>query len=873
MRTAKDEASLRTACALPGYYFDMLRFVRKGEDGPWHPAAGTFPGWPKEPKSITLLDPCCGSGHFLTEALTVLAALRQSHEQLAPSEAVTAVLRDNLHGLEIDGRCVQIAAFAVALSAWRIGGWQTLPQPHIAWVGAPPPLPNEEFVALAEGDAELEYALNALHDLFANAPVLGSLIEVAGGNIFESEQMQKIGNLLDSLIRRYKTHTPEQIEGAISARGMMDATGILFRKFTIVSTNVPYLGIQKHDEAMLLYIDDHFPVAKHDLATAFLERIKRWLEPSGASATVSLGEWLYLGPYTEYRREFLQRHSPKLICRLGWNAFSYPIRANPALVVDSNLKSSDDSFSLIDCSDSKDFISNKLSVSEVPILATDSKIVLNNPDSRFVARQSDGEPLLEQVAESRSGLHAGDMLQFFAQFWEIGQLGQTWEPVQTAASSTTHFSGRDKIIKWEQESGSLFRLAESVKHLNHAAQNWRAGKPFWGKSGIIVGLMGSAACSIYTGEIFDSNSSAIVPKRKEDLPAIWAFCESGEFSRLVRQIDNSLKLAPRTLLKIPFDREYWESVASEKFSHGLPEPYSDDATQWTFHGHPRNCLKGMELHVALARLAGYRWPAEGDPDMRLSAEARDRIAMAATLPEADADGVLPILAVAGDRPLADRLRDYLNIAIPGWDEATLVREADEQIDKRVGKDLSLEAWLRDRAFRQHCALFQSRPFLWQVWDGQKDGFSAFLHYHRLDHAALQKLTYTLLGAWIARRKAENDERRVEAAMILQKKLEAILEGEAPYDIFVRWKSLAQQPIGWNPDLDDGVRLNIRPWVEAGVLKEANPKGIKWGVDRGKDVTSAPWFNLDKGERNNDRHITLADKHAAREAAAAKVGKA
>ena len=39
--------------------------------------------------------------------------------------------------------------------------------------------------------------------------------------------------------------------------------------------------------------------------------------------------------------------------------------------------------------------------------------------------------------------------------------------------------------------------------------------------------------------------------------------------------------------------------------------------------------------------------------------------------------------------------------------------------------------------------------------------------------------------------------------------------------------------------------------------------IKWGVDRGKDLASAPWFPFDRGERNNDRHLTLADKQAAR----------
>ena len=121
---------------------------------------------------------------------------------LSRSKAVAAVLRDNLHGLEIDGRCVQIAAFAVALTAWRIGGWQKLPQPHIAWVGAPPPLPKREFVALAGGDTQLEYALAALHDLFAQAPILGALLEPSGGDLFEAEKLHSIERLLEPLLAK-----------------------------------------------------------------------------------------------------------------------------------------------------------------------------------------------------------------------------------------------------------------------------------------------------------------------------------------------------------------------------------------------------------------------------------------------------------------------------------------------------------------------------------------------------------------------------------------------------------------------------------------------------------------------------------------------
>jgi hypothetical protein len=114
---APDGETLREACALPGVEWEYLRFVREEGDGNWRPAAGTFPGWPQRAAEITYCDPCCGSGHFLVEAFAILAALTRSEDGLSAQEAARAVLHDNLHGLEIDGRCVQIAAFNVALAA------------------------------------------------------------------------------------------------------------------------------------------------------------------------------------------------------------------------------------------------------------------------------------------------------------------------------------------------------------------------------------------------------------------------------------------------------------------------------------------------------------------------------------------------------------------------------------------------------------------------------------------------------------------------------------------------------------------------------------------------------------------------------------
>lgn len=94
-----------------------LTYLRTLEDGT--PAAGKFEGWPDTLTGFKLLDPCCGSGHFLVAAFLMLVPMRMAAEGLSAQEGVDAVLHDNLHGLEIDARCVEIAVFALALAAWR----------------------------------------------------------------------------------------------------------------------------------------------------------------------------------------------------------------------------------------------------------------------------------------------------------------------------------------------------------------------------------------------------------------------------------------------------------------------------------------------------------------------------------------------------------------------------------------------------------------------------------------------------------------------------------------------------------------------------------------------------------------------------------
>jgi hypothetical protein len=373
----------------------------------------------------------------------------------------------------------------------------------------------------------------------------------------------------------------------------------------------------------------------------------------------------------------------------------------------------------------------------------------------------------------------------------------------------------------------------------------------------------------YQGERFDNNEAVVIPKTEAALVAIWCFLSSKEFAEHVRSLDTTLKITNQTLLKVPFDLARWQQIAAERYPNGLPKPYSDNPTQWLFHGHPQPATD--PLQVAVARLLGYVWPAETDETMELSDEARSWIARCAPLAKhTDGDGIVCLQPVRGKAPAHERL---LALLIDAWETVTPGSWTPSVLDKLLAQadcaGKSLEVWLCEKFFEQHVEAkrFQHRPFIWHVWDGQKDGFGALVNYHKLDAKNLERLIHTYLGDWIRTQEAgvasgiDGAPLRLSAAQNLKTRLQAILDGEKPYDIFVRWKPLDEQPIGWNPDLNDGVRLNIRPFMTAEVLRHnKKPKlNITWDKDRGKDVESAPWFNVFGGERINDHHLSLAEK--------------
>jgi len=887
---ANDEHELRAACSVGGYEWTYLRFVRTGDGGPWSPAAGMFDRWPRTAKELKILDPCMGSGHFLVFAFPILVAFRMEEEGLSREEAVNAALRDNLFGLELDNRCTQIAAFNLALTAWRMVGYRSLPPLNIACSGLGINAKEEEWLNLAGKDGRIRETMRHLYDLFQQAPVLGSLIDPkrVGGTLFVAE-FEKVRPVFDRALSREQGDESIR-ELAVTARGLVDAAEILGSEFTLVTTNVPYLGLPHQDDVLKQYSQRFHDASKSDLATCFLERCLSFCATHGTASIVITQSWLAQPRYKQLRKKLLESKKIELLTKLGPRAFESISgeQVNVCMPIFSNtIAEKGHRFAGLDVTAGKTAADKRVRLVANPIAALEQTAQLKNPDHRITVEILEADKILARYASCIQGLATSDDPQFTCLFWEFPSIRDGWEGLGGTVERTTTYGGRERLIHWENGLGRYYRHAQALKTEGRLG-GWKSGTEARGKSGVLVSQMSTMPTTIYTGEFYDHNASVIIVNDPQMLPAVWAFASSEEFAYHVRKLDQSLKPSNNVFIKVPFDFARWRGVAAEKYPSGLPKPHSDDPTQWLFNGNPKG--SDHPLQVAIARLLGYRWPRQtGSSFPDCPALDYDELET-----HADSDGIVCLASLAGKPSAADRVRALLADAYGAeWSAAKL----SELVD---GYE-SLEIWLRDRFFEEHCEIFHDRPFVWHVWDGRKDGFHALVNYHKLaapngeGRNTLERLIYTSLGDWITRQRAEvgsgveGADARLTAALHLKSELEKIVAGEKPYDIFVRWKSIQEQPLGWAPDINDGVRLNIRPWLTAKPYQPSRQEScilritprIPYGKDRGKEPSRSreefPWFwswdgktddfGGDKefdGVRWNELHYSLGAKEKARE---------
>lgn len=125
---------------------------------------------------VAVLDPACGSGHFLLAAYDLLERAWH-HQGVSPLDAAPAIVR-SLWGIDIDPRCAQVAAAAVMFRARRSCPDGDLPRPNIACARSLPATATGLDDVLSSLPRSQRSLIERLTEALADAPVLGSLLRI-----------------------------------------------------------------------------------------------------------------------------------------------------------------------------------------------------------------------------------------------------------------------------------------------------------------------------------------------------------------------------------------------------------------------------------------------------------------------------------------------------------------------------------------------------------------------------------------------------------------------------------------------------------------------------------------------------------------------
>jgi len=321
----------------------------------------------KAPSSIAevkLLDPACGSGHFLVIAFGLLAAMyreesRHRNRAISDEEIAESILANNLHGVDIDPRATQIAAAALYVKAKTLS---PTVRPRRVNLVAPTlklgSLPDDD-PSLVQLRAELKRDAGISEDLtrrlvgaLAGVDHLGTLLKVDAavavalesatreierglpgqGDLFMGFAMQQVklsmgeakATVLDKLEQFLARHTDSGDLG-LRLGGEQLASGVRFVRlvkegsYDVVVGNPPYQGISK--TAGFEYVVKNYPRGKADLYAAFLERGLELAREGGISALLTMRGWMFLGQFEKLRKAIVHENDLRLLGDVDRGAF------------------------------------------------------------------------------------------------------------------------------------------------------------------------------------------------------------------------------------------------------------------------------------------------------------------------------------------------------------------------------------------------------------------------------------------------------------------------------------------------------------------------------------------------------------------------
>ena len=273
------------------------------------------------PEDLTFADLACGSGHILLEAFRHLMEI-YAEAGYSRRQAVEAIFRKNVVGIDLDPRARQLSQFALLLAAMAA-------DPSFADATVLPRVYDFENT-LDEGQyarAEIAAVLSVQDDavlnelcaafaLLTQAKNLGSLMKFDLSDRTRGILAVKVGEIVDSgewLV----------VSGELTTKYLPSFRLILALtdKYAAFAMNPPYMGSGNMNRELGDYVKRTYPKSKADLFAVFMEVARARCAAGGRIGMITMQSWMFLSSFEELRKHLLETCTIRSMAHLGAHAF------------------------------------------------------------------------------------------------------------------------------------------------------------------------------------------------------------------------------------------------------------------------------------------------------------------------------------------------------------------------------------------------------------------------------------------------------------------------------------------------------------------------------------------------------------------------
>ncbi len=749
------------------------------------------------PENITFLDPCMGSGHILVYAFEVLMEI---YKECGYSErdAALSIVQNNLYGLDIDDRAYQLSYFAVMMKArsYNRRALTTNVQNNLASIQESNSIQSFTYEGITN-ENELNKLGEYLVHTFKDAKEIGSLLTVRNEDYqafneylknLEQSEMQDIFAL------DWINHTLPLM------KQISKQASILCNKYTIVTTNPPYMG--KMEGKLKLFVIQNYKDFSSDLFAVFMRRNLDLTIQGGYLGFMTPFVWMFIKSYEKLREYIINNKNIATLIQMEYSAYEEATVPICSFVL-KNQK--DDSigyyYRLSDFKGGMEVQKQKVLEAQsnkncgyfYETSASNFSKIPGSPIAYWITNYYIFDSTkLNELYESagRNKTHNNPL--YVRNWWEISD-NIRWQPYANGGDFKKWYGNHLDVVDW----------SENAKK-NYASHGGLYNQKYSGIKGLCWNLITSATNGFRVKSYYEHYSSAaptIINTKKDVDNYVLGFLNSKPSLFLLNVFNPTINTTVGDVLRLPIifkNEDYIGKIVIDSIDLSKSD-WDSFETSWDFTIHPLvknnvfcikeayslwdkecderfNQLKANEeelnrIFIDIYGLQDELTPEVEDKDVTvhkadLTRDIKSFISYAVgcmfgrySLDEdglvyaggefnndryksftVDKDNIIPICADEYfDDDIVGRFVKFVEV-VYGTEtlQENLKFIADALGGKGMPKDVIRNYFLND-FYKDHCKIYQKRPIYWLFDSGKKNGFKALIYMHRYSSDLIARL--------------------------------------------------------------------------------------------------------------------------------------